>query len=172
VKPEEAGRRATLAFDAASVKPSPPGGDGRSTMRMNTGRLTVANVTLQALVTRAYDLKDYQVSAPDWMASAAFNINATLLPDSTIGDVQAMLQNLLKERFRMELHKEKREMPVYELIAGKNGLKLKEVPWGSGNSSGSYGKFTAKSIDLSQLAVYLTMQLDRPDRHDRAQRAL
>ncbi len=86
VKPEDAGRRATLAFDAASVKPSPPSGDGRSTMRMNTGRLTVSNVTLQALVTRAYDLKDYQVSAPNWMASAAFNINATLPPDSKIGD--------------------------------------------------------------------------------------
>ncbi len=36
------------------------------------------------------------------------------------------------------------------------------MPWGSGNSSGSNGKFTTKSIDISQLAVYLTAQVDRP----------
>jgi uncharacterized protein (TIGR03435 family) len=37
-----------------------------------------------------------------------------------------MQQNLLKERFRLALHRERRVMPVYTLVVAKNGPKLRE----------------------------------------------
>jgi uncharacterized protein (TIGR03435 family) len=36
-----------------------------------------------------------------------------------------MLQNLLIERFKMAVHKEKKDLPIYTLSVGKNGPKLK-----------------------------------------------
>ncbi len=54
----------------------------------------------------------------------------TLPPSSPAGtskaQFQAMLQNLLKERFNLNLHTETRILPVYAMTAGKNGLRLKE----------------------------------------------
>ena len=36
-----------------------------------------------------------------------------------------MMQALLSERFKLQVHHEMREMPVYELVVAKNGPKLK-----------------------------------------------
>jgi len=38
-----------------------------------------------------------------------------------------MMQNLLAERFGLKIHKENKELPVYHLVAGKNGPKLKKA---------------------------------------------
>ena len=37
-----------------------------------------------------------------------------------------MLQNLLAERFKLTLHHETKELPMYALVVGKGGPKLKE----------------------------------------------
>jgi uncharacterized protein (TIGR03435 family) len=36
-----------------------------------------------------------------------------------------MMQHLLAERFQLRLHREARDLPVYALVVGKNGAKLK-----------------------------------------------
>lgn len=36
-----------------------------------------------------------------------------------------MVQSLLEQRFRLRLHREKREIPVYEMVVTKSGPKLK-----------------------------------------------
>ena len=41
--------------------------------------------------------------------------------------MRGMLQNLLTERFHLALHREQKVMPVYALVVGKNGPKLKEA---------------------------------------------
>lgn len=42
-----------------------------------------------------------------------------------------MMQAVLAERFQLKLHKETREVPVYELTASNNGIKLKVAQTGS-----------------------------------------
>jgi len=37
-----------------------------------------------------------------------------------------MLRSLLAERFKMTAHRETKELPMYALVVGKNGLKMKE----------------------------------------------
>jgi len=78
------------------------------------------------LVMRAYDLKDYQFSGPDWTQSTRFNISAKIRGGTTKEQFRLMQQNLLAERFKLTFHREKKEMPVYVLIAARNGPKLKE----------------------------------------------
>ena len=73
----------------------------------------------------AYSVKDYQVTCPAWMDEQRFDISAKLPDGATKDQAPEMLQNLLKERFKVTLHREKKDHPIYALVAGKNGPKLK-----------------------------------------------
>src|SRR6185369_6617313 len=65
---------------------------------------------------------------PDWMDSAQYDVQAKA--DCSGGivsrDQQAlMVQSILEARFQLKAHKETRELPVYNLVVGKDGPKLK-----------------------------------------------
>jgi uncharacterized protein (TIGR03435 family) len=120
-------------FEVASVKPSAPITDGRIMVRMrggpgtpDPGQITYNNVSIKLLLTNAYNVKGYQISGPDWMESERFDITAKMSPDTTKEQFQQMLQNLLAERFHLKLHHQTKEMPMYALVVGKGGSKLKE----------------------------------------------
>lgn len=135
----------TLSFEVATIKPAEPptmsmGGGGpnvKMTMRMGAqggpgtsdpGQITYANMPLKSLVVAAYGVKSYQVSGPNWMDTVRFDIVAKVPKGATKDDVKLMLQNLLAERFKLTLHREKKDLPMYALVVGKNGPKLKESP--------------------------------------------
>jgi uncharacterized protein (TIGR03435 family) len=116
------------AFEAASVKPSASpsrggmrGGPGTA----DPGRIAYTNVTLRAVLLRAYGVKTYQLAGPDWLGSARYDILAMLPPGASREQFESMLQNLLAERFHLSLHRENREVDGYELVPGKSGPKLK-----------------------------------------------
>jgi uncharacterized protein (TIGR03435 family) len=116
-------------FDVASVKPSETPVMGRMMVFSRTnepGRVNYKFMSLRDLVRTAYDVKDYQVTAPDWMATARFDVEAKYSPDIPKDKVPQMLQALLAERFHLTVHREKKELPAYALVVGKNGPKLKE----------------------------------------------
>ena len=121
-------------FEVASIKPAAPQGNGRMMMgggggpgTRDPGRLTLTNMPLRMLLARAYDVKDYQVQGPGWLDSERFDIAAKVPPGTTKEQYNVMFQNLLLERFKMEVHKEKKDLPIYNLSVGKNGPKLKET---------------------------------------------
>ncbi len=119
-------------FEVASIKPAAPQTDGRIMVRMggDPGRVDYANVSLRDLVRQAYGVKDYQVVAPDWMNSARFDVQAKVPPDTSQEQRNLMMQALLAERFGLKIHKESKEVPVYSLVVGKNGPKLKKTEEG------------------------------------------
>lgn len=125
-----------LTFEAASIKPSAPydpsvgmrvrmsGGPGTS----DPGRLTIENFSLPNLITAAYDIRFYQLSAQNLSNTETFNISA-IVPDGTTKEqFHIMFQNLLADRFRLAVHHEKKEMPVFELVLGKGGPKMMPSP--------------------------------------------
>jgi uncharacterized protein (TIGR03435 family) len=87
-----------------------------------------AGRNLRTLLQNAYNVKDFQISGPAWMATERFDIQATMAPETTKEQFCVMLQNLLAERFKVTVHRETKELPMYSLIVTKNGPKLKESP--------------------------------------------
>jgi len=87
-------------------------------------RVDLRYVSLSRLMLTAYRLKPYQLSGPDWMKTQRFDILAKI-PEGVSKDmVPEMLQSLLIERFKLAIHRENKEEPVYALVVGKNGQKL------------------------------------------------
>lgn len=132
--------QAAKTFDVASVKPSAPLDPAKLQADMRAGRMPNFGahldglraeynyMTLKALIIYAYKLRPYQVSGPDWLASEHFDIVARLPEGSTKDDAPAMLRTLLEDRFKLKAHLENKELPVYTLVVGKDGPKLKDSP--------------------------------------------
>jgi uncharacterized protein (TIGR03435 family) len=119
-------------FEAASVKPAPPPAGGRMMVGMNGGpgsqdpeRISYNNVSLKEVMKIAYDVKEHQISGPDWLNSERFDITATMAPGTTKEQFHKMLQNLLAERFKLTLHHEKKDLPAFVLTVSKKGPKMK-----------------------------------------------
>lgn len=91
----------------------------------DSGRFQCENCSLTMLIARAFDLKDYQLSGPDWMESTRFHISAKVDTGATKDQFRLMLEDLLTDRFKLAFHREKKEMPVYELQEVKDGAHLK-----------------------------------------------
>ena len=91
------------------------------------GQITYSNVSLKQVLTNAYGIKSYQVSGPKWLDSERFDIVAKIAMGATKEQFQMMLQNLLAERFKLAVHHETKELPIYALVVGKGGPKLKET---------------------------------------------
>jgi uncharacterized protein (TIGR03435 family) len=121
-------------FEVASVKPAEPQPEGMMRVRMSggpgtpdPGQLTYTNVSLKNVLTNAYDVKEYQINGPNWLDGERFDIVAKIPQGTTKEQFKLMLQNLLAERFKLALHHETKELPIYALVVGKGGPKLKEA---------------------------------------------
>jgi uncharacterized protein (TIGR03435 family) len=126
---------ASPQFEVASIKPSPPSdGRGMSTSRKggpgtdDPGLLILHNWFVFDLIASAYQLQEYQLSGPDWMLSDRFDMSAKIPPGTNEQQYRLMMQNFLAERFKLEFHREKKQMASYNLVVGKNGPRLEESP--------------------------------------------
>jgi uncharacterized protein (TIGR03435 family) len=129
--PQKAATR--LAFEVASIKPAEPlsaermmAGQQHISVNVDAARVDFSDVSLAELIRAAYRVKLYQISGPDWMTTARFDVVAKLPEGSKSDQVPEMMQTLLEERFHLVLHNSSKEMPVYALVVGKEGSKLKE----------------------------------------------
>jgi uncharacterized protein (TIGR03435 family) len=120
-------------FEVATVKPSAPQQMGRMMMGMRGGpgsddpsRYSCSNCSLMMLLTEAYGVQRNQISGPHLLDSEHFDIAAKVPPGTTKEQFRQMIQSLLAERFHLKLHRETKEMPIYELEVAKGGPKLKE----------------------------------------------
>ena len=105
-------------FDAASVKANPSKEAG--IMRRPTpGRVFYGNAPVSIIVEEAYGFRpDRILNYPSWVDKEAFDVTATYSPELR-PPVPLMLQTLLEERFSLRVHREMREMAVYELVRAR-----------------------------------------------------
>jgi uncharacterized protein (TIGR03435 family) len=125
-------------FEVTSVKASDPnatgpfGGPPLPVVRPSVaGRFTASNVTLRDLVSHAYDVfDDFRFDGgPDWQTSRRFDIQASAVaPVDGMDAMRPMLKALLADRFRLKVHTETRELPIYALVVarddGRPGAKV------------------------------------------------
>jgi uncharacterized protein (TIGR03435 family) len=83
----------------------------------------VTNVPLDVLIALAYQpLQRYETAGvPDWARSARFDIDAKAEGNPAPAQTWLMLQSLLAERFKLAVHREVRQLPVYALVVTKDG---------------------------------------------------
>lgn len=116
----------TLAFEVATVKPVDMSGfDGKHYWaHVQPARASYWSMSLKELVSYAYNVKPSQISCPESMNKEHYDIEARFPKGATQDDDRTMLQMLLKERFHLAYHMEKKETKVYALVVGKHGAKL------------------------------------------------
>jgi uncharacterized protein (TIGR03435 family) len=155
-------------FEVVSVRPN-NSLSGSSGVHTDQGMLKATNVSLRSLIMRAYGVKNYQVEGPDWLGSEHFDIAAKFpeaLPkdrDKYNAALGAMMRNMLLDRFKLRLHSEQKTFSVFGLVAGKSGIKFKEVPDSdSHNMNSNNTHFTGTCVSMDAFAEFLSRQKDLP----------
>jgi uncharacterized protein (TIGR03435 family) len=126
--------QAKPVFSVASVKRNTTNGESDFTPRRSGNRVIMHNAQLNFAFVYAYHLTaTYQYAGnlrlPDgwnW-----YDFEATVEGSPSDDELRLMFQALLEERFKLKVHRETREMPMYELVVAKNGPKLKAAEPGS-----------------------------------------
>jgi uncharacterized protein (TIGR03435 family) len=156
------GSSAKTEFDAASIKANPAetgfhfaadsssGGSGSA----DPGMWRCSKCTLATLIGKAFNLQNHQFPARTTLADRTFEVVAKIPGEATSQEFQAMMQNLLKERFGLAWHFNEKKMKGYQLVVARNGSKLKESSdntpapaiqnkdqhsWGHGDGAGHTG---------------------------------
>lgn len=171
------------AFDVVSVKPN-KSDSGMVRIMAKPDGYAASNVSLKMLIQNAYGIREDLISgAPSWADSARFDIDAKVAGS----DVDALkklspeqrrlvLRPLLADRFKLKIHTETKQLPVYELVVAKGGSKLKEATAGDTYANGikgldgvgrgglmrvGRGQLTAQAVPMTSLANMLSQQLQR-----------
>ena len=134
-------------FDAASIRLNTDGGPVVFNGMKSPGTFSSQNQTLKNLIQEAYGVTSGQhyflpylkatglgvpiFGGPSWLGEDRWDITAKWHPAQSLqterSQMDLMLQTLLEQRFQVKLHRETRDMPVYELTLVNPG-KLKQAP--------------------------------------------
>jgi uncharacterized protein (TIGR03435 family) len=114
------------AFEVADIKPttgtSPNGG---KIQILPGGRLELPEITIKSLIMAAYGVQDDMIiGGPAWIESDHFDIVARTPADTPRDQIRLMMQPLLAERFKLAIHREEKQKPVYVLVVAKDGPRL------------------------------------------------
>lgn len=175
-------------FEVASVRPSGPGlREVNGFYTYPGGRIVGHGCTVEYLVMIAYNVQRFQIAGgPGWSKISneeRFELEAkppessrsahweTSSPKNYPGEEErGMLQSLLAERFKLEVHREVRQGPVYVLKLGAERTKLKlspskdkaEFPWAGGTEGLPGGDgLRGMNISMPEFAVRLSSWLER-----------
>ncbi|MDR3698534.1 MAG: TIGR03435 family protein [Candidatus Sulfopaludibacter sp.] len=163
-----------LSFEVASVKPAAPccaPGQWRES-KAGDDRIDFRYVTLRYCLAFAYQVKEYQVSGPSWLGELRYDLVAKGPEGTRREQLPEMMQTLLRERFKVEIHHEKKDFNVFALLLGNNGPKLKPSPeepagvegahFGMSMSGAGVGRMEVKRGDMTALANSLPRLVGRP----------
>jgi uncharacterized protein (TIGR03435 family) len=167
-------------YEVASIKPDEKAdGTERVTFRYTPDGLIAKNMSLQLLIRTAYGVYDSQIiGAPNWLDAREYDIEAkmdeseadklqSLSTDQAKLERQHLLQALLAERFKLALHHETREGPMFALVVAKNGPKFQESSAAADAPARpklveENGKLIFHGAPMAPLATMLSQVLGRP----------
>jgi uncharacterized protein (TIGR03435 family) len=128
-------RSTPLTFDVASIKERSNAPLGLVGLQTFPGRLVDGCATLTSLVFFAYSrTRSTPINGlPDWASTPCSNdsrantyeFQATMPPETTDAQARQMMQTLLADRFKLAVHWERKDLPIYGLVIASSGFKLK-----------------------------------------------
>lgn len=145
------------AFEVASIKVSQS--RDRASVNTSPGRLTIDG-SLSYILRWAYDLKNYQLSAPGWLEMERYHVAAKAHGAAPVKDLKLMLQTLLTEQLKLESHREAKDFPVYALVVAKGGPNLKESNEGGESVTETSKRLGAGGTSLRTSMVQFADLLD------------
>lgn len=170
-------------FEVASIKPTDPSFTLRSIqMPLNDGIVAIRGLSLKELIQYAWGNvgagtglhPNLVAGGPAWAGHDRYDIVARPEGSRTPSRAERkqMLQALLVERFQLRFHRETRQTPVYALVAGKNGPRMKERKPDDGGAPFSLPiiglHMQARNVSMAQFADILQtiIPLTDPDHED------
>ena len=158
-------------FDVASVKLAKElvvnGWTSRGAMppiRPDQESLNLPSVSLISLIERAYNVQPPDtVSGPLWLTTERYEIVAKGRPGAR-GQLPAMLQNLLAQRFHLHVHWENKEVHGYALMVSESRRPLTPADPATPKSSTSSasGHFAYSRITLTDFSAALGRMMALP----------
>jgi uncharacterized protein (TIGR03435 family) len=160
------------SFEVASIKRNTLANQQVMMVAEPNGRLTATSITLAFLIRTAYHLQDSQiVGGPKWLSSDRFDILAKGDPDAFFANLGPMMQSLLADRFKLAVHRDARELPVFALVVaeadGRLGPRLRptqcpEPPRAPcATISNGVGRLTFRAIPMGQIVQFLSPSTER-----------
>ena len=163
------------AYDVVSIKPNKTG-SGSIGVDIDNGQFNGTNITLKMMIQRAWHLPtgDLIYGLPAWANDAHYDMRARVdaetvaalkkmsREDREVAD-ERMMQDVLTERFQLKVHPETKELPVYQLVVAKGGVKMKKTVDDSGGRGmhTNSQKLTATDDPMPDFARYLSERLHR-----------
>ncbi len=124
-----------LQFDVATIRPSGTftaqdlmSGKAALGVAVTGRQVTIRYSSIRDLAVTAWEVKPFDVTAPDWMGQQRYDITALLPEGATEKDMPQLLRSLLRDRFKMVAHKESKEADIYALLEARGGHKMKASP--------------------------------------------
>ncbi len=161
------------AYKSVSIQAAKPGNSmARVAMMFNRDGFTGRNLTLEGLLRVAYGVQNDQiVGIPDWAKSEKYDIDVRAAGEPVndgndpagigIEKLKLMMQAVLADRFKLTLHTESKQLPIYALVVGEDGPKFQETKSGSDLMSLGRGELADRGATLQPLVEQLSMQLGR-----------
>jgi uncharacterized protein (TIGR03435 family) len=160
---------ANPTFAVATIKPSAPDRPGKA-IQIRPGQFITINTTLSDLITFVYGLHPKQiVGAPEWVDTDKFDLTGK--PDGegqpNGNQWKTMVEKLLADRFALKFHRDKKELSVFALSAGKTPNKLTPSTGDPNGLPGLFfrglGNLPARNATMKDFAGILqSAVLDRP----------
>jgi uncharacterized protein (TIGR03435 family) len=151
-------------FEVATIRVNDSGSGGSGFPGLRNGVLAGRNISLKMMLQEAFGFSPLRIVGPDWLDTLRFDLAGKApqgVPDTGF---MPMLQALLKERFHVEVHREMREMPVYEMLIASGGVKMLPYdPARKFDGINPHGNMIfAPSVTMPELAVRMTASAGRP----------
>lgn len=176
-----------LAFEVASVKPNKSLHPERGGLFSPGGRYDAVGIPLRYIILAAYEIPPIQlIGGLTWLDTEGFDISARAEAGSvasgppdppSLHRLHLMLRTLLEDRFRLSIHRETRQGPLYELVVARGGFKLQALKdvdcsvvnppdtnlgCGDFTEASRNGSLAGPRVRISDVAEVLPLLLDLP----------
>jgi uncharacterized protein (TIGR03435 family) len=125
-------------IEAATIKPVKEPSPNNMHDRTEGRRLSMRYTSLRDLMMMAYEVDPRQIlGGPAWVATDEYDIDLVVADGVQVNQCEeAVLAELMADRFQLKFHREQRVMAVYVLEVAKGGPKLKAADANSVENSG------------------------------------
>jgi uncharacterized protein (TIGR03435 family) len=159
-------------YDVVSIKPSTAQNTNKTFHLTPDGGFVAGNYSLKDLIRLGWNVRDFQIAGgPAWLNTDRYNVQTksevAFNPMNADGEtrLQASVQSMLEDRFRLQVHRQEKEMNVYNLVAVQGAVKLKRTGDARAPTTqmrDGKGQMWATKFDMDLFARYLGGELGFP----------